>query len=169
MTTGVSRAKVASVPLVIGIGNPFRGDDGCGLAVARALRKAQGLSAEVEESDGEPTHLLDLWQERGLVIVVDAIQTGSAPGTVLRFDMNEDSSPPTFSVASTHGLSLSDGIALGRSLGCFPRRLLVFGIEATRWEMGSEMSPPVAAAVPRVASLIEAELQHDAAARAGGN
>jgi len=46
---------------VIGVGNPWRGDDAAGLAVARLLRGTVSPEVEVLEREGEPTGLVDAW------------------------------------------------------------------------------------------------------------
>jgi Ni,Fe-hydrogenase maturation factor len=47
--------------LVIGIGNPDRGDDAAGLAVARNVRAAAPAGVAVIELDGDQLALLDAW------------------------------------------------------------------------------------------------------------
>ena len=48
--------------MVVGVGNPLRGDDGAGLEVARQLRDRAGAGARVHEMEGEGIALLDLWE-----------------------------------------------------------------------------------------------------------
>jgi hydrogenase maturation protease len=45
----------------IGIGNPDRGDDAVGLAVARRVRDAAPGGVTVKELDGDQLTLLDEW------------------------------------------------------------------------------------------------------------
>ena len=66
--------------VVIGVGNPYRRDDGIGPAVADLLRER---GVEVAHSLGETTELIELWQGRDLAILVDAIRARPAhPGRV---------------------------------------------------------------------------------------
>ena len=145
--------------MVIGIGNEFRGDDGCGRAVARELLANSEFAVWIHESDGDPTQLLDLWHAERLVIVVDATRTGAEPGSILRIEVEENVSFPSSTFASTHGFSLAEAIALGRSLRQLPSRLVIYGIEAERTEMGNTMTRPVALAVSVVAARIRDELE----------
>jgi len=154
-TPPVSRREV---PLVIGCGNDHRRDDGCGRAAARSLRPLLGGRARLVESDGEATNLLDLWDEQDLVIVVDAVRSGRAPGTVQRIEVGEGPLPASVSTGSTHGFSLAEGVALGRSLGRFPNRLVIYGIEAGDLEMGAGLTPAVAEAVENVVARIDREI-----------
>lgn len=145
-------------PLVIGCGNEHRRDDACGLAVARALRPALQGRARVLECDGEATALLDLWEGGDLVVVIDALSSGKPPGSVQRVEVGADPLPASLATTSTHGLSLAQGVALGRSLGRLPNRLILYGIEAQDLEMGVGMSLAVARAVQDVVVRVEREI-----------
>ena len=83
-----------TAPLVIGIGNANRGDDGAGLAVAARL-EAQGY-APVTRCQGDLTTLMDLWRGHDHVRLVDMIrlQNGN-PGAIRRFDLSETALPYT--------------------------------------------------------------------------
>ncbi|HYA70607.1 MAG TPA: hydrogenase maturation protease [Thermoplasmata archaeon] len=151
--------RAERLPLVIGLGNDQRGDDGSGLEVARALRPRLGGMARVEECTSEGIALLDLWRDADHVLVVDAVVSGGIPGTVHRFEAGDGFSPGVRSATSTHGLSLAEAVALGRGLGCLPRRLVVYGIEVGNLAIGSGLSPPVAQAVREATERILAELQ----------
>jgi hydrogenase maturation protease len=69
--------------LVIGIGNPDRGDDAAGLAVARRVRAAAARrDVTVTELIGDQLALLDIWDGVKDVYVIDAVCSGGAPGSV---------------------------------------------------------------------------------------
>ncbi len=76
------RRTVMTRPLLVGIGNPWRGDDGIGWAVAEAAGRRLGDAVDVVCCDGEPTRLLDAWADADFAVVVDAARTGAAPGTL---------------------------------------------------------------------------------------
>ena len=71
-------------PLVIGVGNAWRRDDGAGPAVAAALG---GPCTD------DPSRLLDLWAGAEHAIVVDAAASGAPPGTIRRFDADAGAAP----------------------------------------------------------------------------
>jgi hydrogenase maturation protease len=142
--------------IVIGLGNPFRGDDAAGLAVARAL----GDDPRVIAHEGEPIDLLDRWEGAEEVIVVDAARSGAAPGSVHRLDGLE---APAGAQGSTHALGLGETIALARAVGRAPARVTVYGIEGERFGAGDELSPMVAAAVRAVTAELRARLGKPAA------
>jgi hydrogenase maturation protease len=156
-----------AAPLVIGLGNEHRGDDRAGLDVVRALRTRLGPSARLIEAPDDVTELLTLWADADRVVVIDAVRSGRAPGTVQRFDLPEQALPSRLGSTSTHGLTLADAVALGRSLDRFPSHLTVLGIEAGPVAMQDGLSAAVVRAVREVTELVVAELAGPTARRNG--
>lgn len=159
-------APAARTPLVIGLGNADRGDDAAGLEVVRALEGRTVDGARVVEGPREATGLLDLWTGVERVIVVDAVRSGRAPGTVVRLEVGPHGIPTSVRPSSTHGLSLAEAVGLGLSLGAMPRSLVVYGIEAGDFAAGRGLSGPVARGVAEAARRVADELL-GAAFRAG--
>ena len=130
--------------LILGVGNLDRGDDGIGIAIARQLKKDPTEDWDIDESHGEPTSLMDLWDGRSQVIVIDAVVTGNSPvGTVHRWDATHDAIPVEQQTASSHGLGLADAIELSRVLGRLPKSLIIVGIESGQFDVASPLSPEV--------------------------
>jgi hydrogenase maturation protease len=144
--------------MVIGIGNPLRGDDAIGAEAAALLRARPNEVAEVVTHDGEPSGLMDLWEGRGLVVVIDAVASGNPPGTVLRMDAGVRKLPADYFAASTHLMGLPEAVELARSLGRLPEDLIVFGIEATAFEPGAELSDAARKGIDEALRRIEDEL-----------
>ena len=140
--------------LVIGIGNELRGDDGAGPAAVRELQHA-GITVALSAGGIE---LLDLWRHAQAVVLVDAIRTGAPAGTIHRIDAGTGGVPLSAGAPVTHALGISDVIELGRALGRLPPRLIVYGIEATRFALGEGMSPYVAAALPQLRDAVRREI-----------
>src|SRR3970040_627455 len=74
--------------IVIGVGNPTRGDDAAGLEVARPARRVEAH----QEANGS-YELMDVWEGADEVIVVDAARSGAPPGTVHRFETDHEPLP----------------------------------------------------------------------------
>ncbi len=149
----------ASAKLVIGIGNEFRGDDGAGLLVARRLRGVTGSGTKVAESSGEATELMSLWTGAELVVLVDAVHSGSAPGRIFRFVIPGDMIPKAlFPGHSTHAFGVMEGIELAKTLGSLPPQVIVYGIEGATFEAGAAISPEVEEAAVEVAERIVRDL-----------
>ncbi|MFN2349045.1 MAG: hydrogenase maturation protease [Thioalkalivibrio sp.] len=143
-----------SEALVIGVGNPWRGDDGAGPAVARLLSGTPGI--QVAECGGEATELMQCWAGFDRVFLVDAVVKGKAPGEILRLTI--DQPLPSTSRHSSHGLGLAEAVELARALGELPPELVIYGIEPQSLDDGASLSPVVAAVVETVARAICEEL-----------
>jgi hydrogenase maturation protease len=143
---------------VIGVGNELRGDDAVGLVVARRLR-ADVPDVAVVECEGEPVALLDAWRGYDRAFVVDATQTGGAPGTVCRIAAHEGPLPAELRRPSTHLLGVADAVELARTLGRLPRETVVYGVEGESFAAGAELSPRVAQAVGGVVAALRRELE----------
>jgi hydrogenase maturation protease len=149
---------VTTEAVVIGIGNPFRNDDGIGPAVATQIEEQRLPGVRVVISDGEPAGLLEAWARAGLAVVVDAIhRMPASPGRIHRLTASQLEDGGT--AASSHGFGLPDALRLGRVLGRLPGRLVVFAVEAAHTGAGTELSKPVAAALPEVVAAIMTELK----------
>src|SRR5690606_9476655 len=116
--------------VVIGVGNPYRRDDGAGPAVIDGLRRRHLSTVELAECDGEPTRLLDLWTGAELAVVVDAVRAEPArPGSVHRRSVWH----PSFGragCATSHAVELGDAVALAAALDRLPTRMLLYLVEA---------------------------------------
>jgi hydrogenase maturation protease len=144
---------------VIGVGNPYRGDDAVGLAVAEGLRARALAGVEIVECEQEPTRLLDAWGDAEVALVVDAAASGAAPGTVHRFDATDAPLPTQVFRSSTHAFGVGDAVELARTLDRLPRRIVVYGVEGARFTAGEPLSDPVAGAVNAVVEALERDLR----------
>jgi hydrogenase maturation protease len=144
--------------LVIGIGNPYRGDDAAGLAVGEHIRAAAPPGVEVVEHEGEPVSLIDAWGQARLVYLIDVVSSGGEPGSVYRFDATTQPLDAQFSHRGTHTLSIADTIELARALGRLPHRLIGYGIEGRTFTAGAGLSPEARAAVGTVSARLLEEL-----------
>jgi hydrogenase maturation protease len=145
--------------LIVGIGNRERGDDAVGPAVLDALSADPPPGARMFESRGDALQLIDELHGAGLVVIVDAMVSGGAPGSIERFDVTQSGIPTRLEhLASTHMFSLAQGLELAQSLGRMPERLIVYGIEAAKFEPGSAPGPEVQGAVATVAARIREEI-----------
>ncbi len=142
---------------VIGVGNAFRRDDGVGLRVIEEIRR-RDPSVTALERDGEPTRLLDAWEGADAVVVVDALHSGAAPGTVRTFPVEDDSAFPRATSPSSHGAGVAEAIELGRVLGRLPCVVLC-GIEGADFGEGPALSPAVLPAVDEAVSRVLAEVR----------
>jgi hydrogenase maturation protease len=143
---------------VIGVGNPWRGDDAAGLHAARALRQLLPAPIEVLEETGEPTGLLERFEHAEALWLIDAVRSGAAPGAIHRLDAGAEPLPPELFRSSTHHLGLAEAVELARALGRLPDRVVVYGIEGESFDTGSQLSSPVARAVTETARRVVEEV-----------
>lgn len=136
---------------MIGLGNAFRGDDAAGLEVARRLG--------ARTFEGEPVSLIEEWRDVDRLVLVDAMQSGAGAGAIRVVAAHDEPLPPELRRPSTHLMGAAEAIELARTLGRLPQETYVYAIEGERFDAGSGLSPAVAAAVGRVAELIEEVLQ----------
>jgi hydrogenase maturation protease len=137
--------------LIIGLGNPLVTDDSVGLRVVRQLQPLLAGRTDVEVSE-------DYWgglrlMERMIgfdgAIVIDAIQTGAAPGTIHWLTPDGIATQRS---ASAHDVNLATALEFGRQAGAaLPQnsRIRLVGIEAEDiLTFGERCTPLVEAAIP---------------------
>lgn len=154
--------------LIIGIGNAYRRDDGAGLAAAQRLEALHLPGVAVLLHAGEGASLMEAWQNADHVVLIDAVQSGAPPGTLHRIDASERDPAPALFSHSTHTFGVAEAIALARTLGRLPRRLVIFGIEGGDDRYGPGLTPEVENAVAQVTDAISA-LAGDARAKPFGS
>ncbi len=170
--TAVAAAKTdrSRRVLVVAVGNPFRHDDGLGLAVLdRLVALAQAddslAHADIVEESGEPVALISRWADYDSVIMIDAVSSGGQPGQLHRiecsggnWDLGRSSAR-----ASTHGLGVAEAVALGRTLDRLPHRLVVLGLETADVSQGEGLSAPVAASLEQLIDAAVADIRSESA------
>ena len=145
-----------SFAVVIGIGNSFRRDDGVGPAVAEDIAGRNLSGVRVVTDVGDPAVILESWTGARLAVVVDAAMgEGATPGGIRRWTPGTES---TVRVVTSHAMGLPQAYALGEALGRVPDRLVVLTVDVADASYGVGYSPVVAAAVPRAAEAVLAEL-----------
>ena len=145
--------------LVIGLGSPDRGDDAIGPMVARRVADLALTGITVLEHE-DPTGLIEIWSGAELVVVVDAVRSGAAPGTVLVLEAGDESELLADQAwartgrGGTHAFGLAAAVELARALHRLPARLVLVGVEAAAFAHGSALSVPVAEAVDSVVAAV---------------
>ena len=145
--------------LVIGAGNPHRGDDAVGPAVASRLKSRAGALFRVIEQAGEALALMEAWEGADTVIILDAAYSGAPSGTIHRIDASTEPMPKNFFRCSTHALGVGEAIELARTLGKLPRRVIVYGIEGESFEPGVGLSEAVKEASGKLEALVLSEIE----------
>jgi hydrogenase maturation protease len=155
--------------LVVGLGNPILTDDGVGIHVVRAVASrvagSSGSSSNGDLSFVEASvgglRLLDLLNGYGRVILVDAIQTREGkPGDVYR--LHAGNLHGSRHSGSTHDLTLSGALELGRRLGMelpSDSDVVILAVEVEDvLTFGEACTPQVEAAIPAVVEKVLLEI-----------
>ena len=155
--------------LVVGVGNPLRGDDGIGPAVVEWLR-ARRLPADVELIDARMSGLdlaLTLTGCRRAV-VIDAADMGRAPGEWARLTPQQVCPADRDGRLSPHAAGLAEALALGAALGTLPEQVVIFGVQPAQvtWSIG--LSAAARRAVSGVGQAILHEIGADPSAHNRG-
>jgi hydrogenase maturation protease len=145
--------------VVIGVGAEFRGDDAAGLHVARRLLcEALPPRATILEMKGDGASLMEQWKGSSHVILVDAVTAELPPGSVIRIDARRDLLPANLFATSSHSFGLAQAIAVSLALDELPPCVILFGIQAKSFQIGTDMSPEVRKAVDETFDAIQKEL-----------
>lgn len=146
--------------IIICIGNELVADDAVGFEIYNNLKKRLICnSARLEFCGVGGIDILPLLENETDMIVVDAVQLGSKPGTVHIIPWEE--LPRETSAISAHGLGLRETIEIGSLLypQQMPERVTLVGVEGrcfnrTRDYMTAEVQEAVAAAVIKIEELV---------------
>jgi len=139
--------------LIIGVGNLYRCDDAIGILIARNLEGRKSERMSVKEQSGEGTSLMEAWDDYNRVLIVDAVSSGSPPGSIHRLDASK-TIPSKFFSCSTHNFGVAEAIELARTLNQLPEDLRLYGIEGKNFEPGETLSPELESVVEEVADEI---------------
>lgn len=126
--------------IVLGCGNPSRGDDALGPLLVECVSYWIRLHpdrpvAAVEDFQFQVEHSLDL-EDRDLALFVDAAASGPEPYALTRIQPLEDSS------FSTHALSPQAVLHAFRALGQGePPPAFLLAVRGHSFELGEELSP----------------------------
>jgi hydrogenase maturation protease len=146
--------------VVIGVGNPDRGDDGAGAEVlARLAGRVPAGVRLVRLSGADPAQVMEAWAGAARAFIVDAMVSGAPAGTVGRFDAVAGPLPAEVQLFSTHALGAGAAVEMARVLGRLPAALAVYAVEGATFTIGTGLSPAVAAGAAEAAARILEEVR----------
>ena len=145
--------------VVLGLGNGYLRDDGVGIAVAKELQRLNmGEGVMVRAHQTFDLWLLSEYNGASRLFVIDAVQSGLAPGTVTEYEVSPLPGPLS-SVPGLHSLKLHDLIDFASRTGLLGCPLTVIGVEPKDCSVGEGLSPEVEHAVREVVTRVTDELQ----------
>jgi hydrogenase maturation protease len=143
--------------LVLGIGNLLLGDEGVGVHAVRQLER-EPLPPGVQVLDGGTggLHLLSCLTDHPALVVVDATLDGKPVGSVSRLYPRYAADYPRTLVA--HDIGFKDLLDAAQALLACPRVALVTVSIGSADAISLELTPPVAAALPRAIAAVREAL-----------
>lgn len=146
---------VAQTPvLVLGLGNVLLEDEGLGIHALKMLQQRYEFSPEIEFLDGGTSGmaLIDKISRRKQLLVLDAVQTGDPPGTLVK--LSDQDVPVYFGMKVTfHQLGLADVLASLELSGERPGNVTVLGLVPQSLDLSLDLSDQIDA---RLDDLVEA-------------
>ncbi len=127
---------------LFGIGSPFHGDQWGLRLVEEMIRDGfspsiDGMVFDLQILDRPGWGLLDRLQGPDPVILIDAMLSGSPPGSIRRITLPE--LPFSLAPLSSHSVGVLSILALGKELGVLPPSLFLYGVEIKPF---SSSTPP---------------------------
>jgi hydrogenase maturation protease len=154
--------RQATRRLILGLGNPLRGDDGVGSAIITRLTKQIELPASVDLIDGGIAGMKILTMLEGYdhVILVDAADLGLSCGEWLRLDLDEllRSSIVPDKKGTLHEAGVVDALAVGRAMNMLPLNVSIYVIQAQDIHGVAGMSSSVRESIPAICDAILSEI-----------
>lgn len=147
--------------LILGLGNVLCGDDGLGVVAVERLRERYEAPEGVEILDGGTLglSLLSWTTDTETLLLVDAIRTDDPAGTLVRL-VGDEVAPAVRHRLSVHQIGVADLLDGMRLIGRCPPTMHLLGIVPESLHLGTDRTPPIERALPR---LIDAIVQEAAA------
>lgn len=142
--------------LVLGLGNLLLSDEGFGVQAIGRLRARWRFDDDVEVMDGGTLGLglLPALEDADRILVLDVVEVGATPGTLVRLSWND--LPRALRVkVSPHQETLEEALALLELRRGRPEAFEVVGVQPRSLAWGVVLSAPVKAALePALAEVI---------------
>jgi hydrogenase maturation protease len=147
-----SRFRIA----LLGLGNLMRTDDAVGMLTLRKLTEDGRLPNEIRVIEGGALglDLLESLRDISHLLVLDAIDTGVAPGALLRFGGGEIDNLPVSK--SVHLLGFSDLMCALRLMDAAPTEVVLLGVQPASTDWGTVLTPEV---LPAQQALMQSALE----------
>jgi hydrogenase maturation protease len=146
--------------VVLGLGNLLNRDEGVGIHAIRALSNSMLTGMGFVSVDGGVLgmDLLPLVESCSHLLVLDAIDAGQTPGTLIELEKEHI---PLFSTAklSEHQVGFQEVLGLARFRNHYPCHMHFVGVQPHDLSSGLELSPAVSRTLPRMIAQAVAWMQ----------
>lgn len=144
--------------IVMGLGNMLLSDEGLGVYLIEMLQRENCLE-DVELIDGGTAGLmlLSFVEDAEYLLVLDVIEAGYAPGTVLELE-SSDIGKYISGKLSQHQTGFQEVLALAQLRGTLPREVKIIAVQPESLEWGCSLSDIVKAKVPEVIAKVKGQI-----------
>ena len=150
--------------VVVGLGNPLRGDEGVAVRIVQELEPAFGNRPDVRLLDigTSGMRLLDALAGADRAVIVDCARMGEEPGTIMRFRADDVTSRHQADSITPHAGDLLRLIDLARRLGACPEETVLFGIEPVSLDYREGLTALIEERLPLYVQRIADEIDRPA-------
>lgn len=140
---------------IIGIGNTLYSDEGVGVHIIpyldNALLKVPNL--EIVEGTTDGIKLLEPVEDADYLIIVDAINAGKKPGTIIT--IKDEEIPKYYGIKmSIHQVGFQEVLSAAMFRERLPEKMIMYGIQPESLELGLELSETVTKQLPKLVDII---------------
>lgn len=129
---------------ILGIGNTLFSDEGVGIHLLPLLEEALKDYENIEIIEGltDGMRLLGPVEEAENLIIIDAINAGEVPGTIIVLVGNEI--PAYFGIKmSVHQLGFQEVLMAAKLRERYPKEIVMFGMQPASLELGVELTDTI--------------------------
>ncbi len=147
--------------LVLGIGNNLLQDEGIGIHLLQYLEAEYPNLPNISYLDGGTLSftLASEIESHTHLLVLDAVELHAPPGTVCCYRNQAMDEFLGTAKRSAHEVGLLDLLSIARLADALPRERALIGIQYATFAWGLELTPTVAASIPRAAEQAAQLLQ----------
>jgi len=146
--------------IVLGVGNILLSDEGIGVHMIKELEK-ESLPENVEliEAGTAGLELAHLIEDADFLIIIDAVNAKASPGQLFRFQPKDITIMPEQFQVSFHQVGILEALSIINLFGNSPPTM-IYGVQPKSLEWGLDLTPELAAVVPKIKEYILKEIEH---------
>jgi hydrogenase maturation protease len=140
---------------ILGIGNTLFTDEGVGIHLLPILEEKFKNDEDIEIIEGltDGMKLLGLVEDAENLIIIDAINAGKDPGTII--SLKGDEIPAYFGVKmSIHQMGFQEVLLAAKLRERYPKRIAMFGLQPASLELGLELTETISEKLQELAATV---------------
>jgi hydrogenase maturation protease len=140
---------------ILGIGNTLFTDEGVGIHLLPILEEKFKNDEGIEIIEGltDGMKLLGPVEDAENLIIIDAINAGKEPGTII--SLQGDEIPAYFGVKmSIHQMGFQEVLLAAKLRERYPKRIAMFGLQPDSLELGLELTKTISEKLPELSEAV---------------